>query len=283
MEYIGQIYRPPAEHNSLLLQVTVGCSHNDCGFCEMYRDKQFKVKSFKQIEIDLDYAAKYHSDKTRVFLCDGDAMVLSQKKLIKILTLIAEKLPWVKTVSSYVYEKNLQNKTTEDLIELRNLNLKVLHMGLESGHSETLAYHGKQSNPEFIVEQGRKIKDADIKLSLTVILGLGSHKHSLDHGRETGRVISEIDPNFVGVLSLMITPGTPLFKKHNSGEFTTLSLAEEMLELKEMVKNTNMTRGVFSVNHNSNAIPIQARFPREKESTLQFLESAVIQLKQMGC
>ena len=275
MDYVGQIFRPPAEHNSILLQVTIGCSHNECGFCEMYRAKQFRVKNSKQIEADLDYAAKYYRDKTRLFLCDGDAMVLSKNKLVQILKLIAEKLPWVQTVSSYVYEKNLQNKSVEDLAELRALNLKVLHMGLESGHSETLAFHHKQSNPNFIIEQGRKIRDAKIKLSLTVILGLGGVENSLEHARETGRVISEINPNFVGVLSLMITEGTPLFKEFQSGKFQKISQHQEFAELREMVKHTDLKSGIFSVNHASNAIPIQARFPREKEAVLNFLDQVL--------
>lgn len=278
MNYVGQIYRPPSERNSLLLQVTIGCSHNECGFCEMYRDKQFRVKSWKQIETDLIHAAQFHSDKTRVFLCDGDVMVLSQNKLIRLLKLIAEKLPWVNTVSSYVYEKNLQNKSLEDLEQLRALNLKMLHMGLESGHGPTLDFHGKHSDPSFIVKQGRKIKEANIKLSVTVILGLGGPKDSLIHARETGQVISEIDPNFVGVLSLMITPNTPLYKKWEEGEFTKISFIDEMIELKAMVENTNLSRGIFSVNHASNPIPIQARMPKEKKATLEFLESTIQRL-----
>lgn len=281
MNYVGQIYRPPSERNSLLLQVTVGCSHNECGFCEMYRDKQFKVKSWKQIETDLIHAAQFHSDKTRVFLCDGDVMVLSQNKLVGLLKLIAEKLPWVHTVSSYVYEKNLQNKSLENLQELRSLNLKMLHMGLESGHGPTLEFHGKHSDPSFIIKQGRKIKDAGIKLSVTVILGLGGPHDSIIHGQETGRVISEINPNFVGVLSLMITPNTPLHKKWQKGEFIKISLLDEMIELKEMVQATNLSRGIFSVNHASNPIPIQARMPKEKQATLEFLESTIDQLKSV--
>jgi radical SAM superfamily enzyme YgiQ (UPF0313 family) len=279
MNYVGQIYRPPSERNSLLLQVTIGCSHNDCGFCEMYRDKQFKVKPWKQIETDLIHASQFHSDITRVFLCDGDVMVLSQNKLIKLLKLIAEHLPWVTTISSYVYEKNLQNKSTEDLKELRELNLKMLHMGLESGHGPTLEFHGKQSNPSYIIEQGRKIKEAKIKLSVTVILGLGGPENSLLHAKETGRVISEIDPNFVGVLSLMITAKTPLYQQWKEGSFIQLSLQEEMIELKKMVFHTHLTRGIFSVNHASNPIPIQARMPKEKQSTLEFLESTISQLQ----
>ncbi|MGL1934427.1 MAG: radical SAM protein [Fibrobacterales bacterium] len=275
MDYVGQIYRPPSERNSILLQITVGCSHNKCGFCEMYRDKEFRVKSWEQITADLDYAAIHYQNVSRLFLCDGDAMVLSQKKLVRLLTLIAETLPWVQVISAYVYEKNLQNKTVEDLKELRNLNLKMLHMGLESGHAPTLAFHGKQSDPSYIVQQGRKIKDAGIKLSLTVLLGLGGARDSMVHAKETGIVISQIDPNYVGVLSLMITPNTPLYAQWKNGEFEKIEYLQELKELRELLVNTSMSKGVFSVNHASNKIPIQARMPREKGGTLAFLDKTI--------
>ncbi|MGL1903760.1 MAG: radical SAM protein [Fibrobacterales bacterium] len=280
MDYVGQIYRPPSERNSILLQVTVGCSHNNCSFCEMYRDKDFRVKSWEQIEADLEYAAIHYKNVSRLFLCDGDAMVLSHNKLVRLLILIAEILPWVQVISAYVYEKNLQNKTVEDLKELRDLNLKMLHMGLESGHAETLAFHGKESDPSYIIQQGCKVKDAGIKLSLTVLLGLGGNKDSMVHAKETGRVITQIDPNYVGVLSLMITPNTPLFSQWKNGEFEKIEYLQELKELKELLANTHMSKGIFSVNHASNKIPIQARMPREKEATLVFLDSIVTKGKQ---
>ncbi|MFH2131850.1 MAG: radical SAM protein [bacterium] len=275
MHYEGNIIRPPSEANSILLQVTVGCSHNKCTFCAAYKGERFKIKSDETILADIDFASRYCRQQRRVFLCDGDAMIISQKRLPGIFSAIQEKLPWVSRVGLYANAKSLKRKSLEELKALKELGLGIVYMGLESGDDETLARVHKKGNAEEMIEQGRKVKEAGIKLSITVLLGLAGPDRSTIHALETGRVLSAINPEYVGALSLMLVPNTPLYDDWTAGDFILIEPEQMLQELGLMIAHTHLTRGLFFANHASNYLPIKARLPKDKEATLQLISSAM--------
>jgi radical SAM superfamily enzyme YgiQ (UPF0313 family) len=275
MHYEGNIIRPPSEANSILLQATVGCSHNRCTFCGAYKGERFKIKSDDIIMDDIDFAARYCRQQHRVFLCDGDAMIISQKRLPGILQAIERKLPWVRRVGTYANAKSLKRKSLAELQALRSLGLGIVYMGLESGDDETLARVQKKGNSADMIEQGQKVRAAGIKLSMTVLLGLAGPERSVIHARETGRVLTAIDPEYVGALSLMLIPGTPLYQDWVDGRFQLLDAREMLAELGLMLAHTQLSRGLFFANHASNYLPIKARLPKDKEATLQLIDRAI--------
>ncbi|MCG8336815.1 MAG: radical SAM protein [Proteobacteria bacterium] len=275
MHYEGNMIRPPSEANSILLQVTVGCSHNKCTFCGAYKGERFKIKPMDIIMEDIKFASQHCQQQKRLFLCDGDAMIISQKKLPGLLKEIKTQLPWVNRVGTYANAKSLKRKTLEELKEMKELGLGIVYMGLESGDDETLANVQKKGNANDMIEQGRKVKEAGIKLSITVLLGLAGPERSFIHARETGRVLSAIDPEYVGALSLMLTPNTPLYDDWRAGKFELTDAKGMLVELGTMIAHTDLSRGLFFANHASNYLPIKARLPKEKEETIRLIEQAL--------
>ncbi|MGA3115225.1 MAG: radical SAM protein [Syntrophobacteraceae bacterium] len=275
MHYEGFIIRPPSEADSLLLQVTLGCSHNKCTFCGAYKDKRFTIKEDAIIDADIDYASTNLRFFRRVFLIDGDALIIPQQRLVRILSRIREKMPWIHRVGIYANAKGILRKTEEELAILRDLGLGVVYFGLESGDAQVLQDVRKGHTPERMIEAGRKIRVAGMKLSVMVILGLAGRERSLEHARATGKALSAIDPNYVGVLTLMITPGTPLAAQVSNGQFELLTSHEMLKELREMLTHTDMTRGLFFANHASNYLPLRVKMPADKEKAIQSLDSAL--------
>jgi radical SAM superfamily enzyme YgiQ (UPF0313 family) len=275
MHYEGNIIRPPSEANSILLQVTVGCSRNKCTFCGTYKGERFRIKSDAVIIEDIAFAAKYCKRQRRVFLCDGDALIVPQKRILKILAEIENRLPWVTRVGLYANAKALHMKTAEELIELKSHGVGIFYMGLETGDDLTLKKIRKGASSRDMIEMGIKAKRAGIKLSITVLLGIAGPQRSQIHAVETGRVLSAIDPDYVGALSLMLIPGTPLYQDYKSGEFRLIEPHEMLAELRTMIASTNLTRGLFHANHASNYLPIRARLPKEKEPTLRLIDAAL--------
>jgi radical SAM superfamily enzyme YgiQ (UPF0313 family) len=275
MHYEGTCIRPPSEAYSILLQVTLGCSHNKCTFCGTYKDKRFTIKDEEIILNDILFASKYMKRQDRVFLMDGDALVIPQKRLIWILEKIEEHLPWVKRVGSYANAKSIRMKSLEELKELRSHGLGILYLGVESGDEETLKFIHKGTTAQNLIEQGRKVKEAGIKLSITVLLGIAGREKSSQHARATGELLSAIDPNYVGALTVMVIPSTPLYDALEKGDYELLSQREVLLELREMIEHTHLTRGLFFSNHASNYLPIKARLPHGKQQALDLIDSAL--------
>ena len=276
MHYEGNIIRPPSEANSILLQVTVGCSRNKCTFCGTYRGERFKIKSDEIIWEDIEFAAANCKRQRRVFLCDGDALIIPQRRLLKILDAIKENLPWVTRVGLYANAKSLKMKSIDELKELRDHGLGIAYMGLETGDDVTLTAIKKGSTAAEMIDMGRKAKEAGIKLSITVLLGIAGRQRSDVHARETGRVLSAIDPEYVGALSLMLIPGTPLCHDFEAGRFEMIEPIEMLQELRTMIEYTELTRGLFHANHASNYLPIKARMPKDKIDTLKLIDSALV-------
>ncbi len=275
MHYEGNIIRPPSEANSILLQVTVGCSRNKCTFCGTYKGERFRIKPDSIIMEDIAFAAQHCQRQRRVFLCDGDALIIPQKRLLKILNEIEKQLPWVTRVGLYANAKAIKMKSIDELKELKAHGVGIVYMGLETGDEVTLKKINKGANAAQMIEMGRKAKKAGFKLSVTVLLGIAGPERSQIHARETGRVLSEIDPDYVGALSLMLIPETPLHQDYLSGQFRLIEPQEMLAELRTMVASTNLTRGLFHANHASNYLPIRARFPKDKQATLQLIDEAL--------
>ena len=275
MHYEGTIIRPPSEANSILLQITVGCSRNRCTFCGTYQGERFRIKSDEVILEDIRFAAAHCRRQRRVFLCDGDALIVPQRRLLRILEEIRSQLPWVTRVGTYANAKSLRMKSPEDLKELRARGLGILYMGLESGDAVTLKAIRKGAGPEEMIAAGRKARQAGFKLSITVLLGIAGRERSLVHARETGRVLSAIDPDYVGALSLMLIPGTALYEDHRTGRFPLLEPVEMLAELKTMIAETSLSQGLFHANHASNYLPIAARLPKDKTAVLELIDRAL--------
>ncbi|MDQ1330287.1 MAG: hypothetical protein QG578_550 [Thermodesulfobacteriota bacterium] len=275
MHYEGNIIRPPSEADSILLQITVGCSRNKCTFCGTYTGERFRIKSDSIIMEDIAFAATYCRRQRRVFLCDGDALIIPQKRLINILSEIKKQLPWVTRVGLYANAKSLDLKTPDELKELKAHGVGIAYMGLETGDDVTLKNINKGASSGQMIKMGRKAKEAGIKLSITVLLGIAGRERSIIHAEETGRVLSAIDPEYVGALSLMLIPGTPLYNDYKEGKFTLIEPDEMLKELRVMINATNLTKGQFHANHASNYLPIKARLPKDKEATIKLIDMAL--------
>lgn len=274
MHYEGNMIRPPSEANSILLQATVGCSHNKCTFCGAYKGERFKIKPDEIIMADIAYAARHFRHIRRLFICDGDALIIPQKRLLNILMEIEKQLPWVTRVGVYANHKSIDMKSPEELRELKAHGLGIAYMGLESGDDATLSAVNKGADAAKMIRMGRKIREAGVRLSITVLLGLAGPDRSEAHARETGRVLTAIDPEYVGALSLMLIPGTPMHEDAENGKFRMIAPREMLRELRTIIDYTDMT-GLFHANHASNYLPIKARLPRDKEKTLAMIDQAL--------
>ena len=275
MHYEGNIIRPPSEAASILLQVTVGCSRNKCTFCGTYRGERFKIKPDAIINEDIEFAATHCQRQRRLFLCDGDALIIPQKRLLPLLLRIGRRLPWVTRIGAYANVKSLELKSEKELQELREAGLGILYMGLESGDDVTLKAIRKGAAAEKMIQMGRKAKAAGFKLSVTVILGIAGRERSMAHAEATGRVLSAMDPDYVGALSLMLVPGTPLHADWRQGRFPLLDSRDMLRELRTIFAGTRLSRGLFHANHASNYLPIKARLPRDRDAVLKLIDSAL--------
>jgi radical SAM superfamily enzyme YgiQ (UPF0313 family) len=275
MHYEGNIIRPPSEANSILLQITVGCSRNKCTFCGAYKGERFRIKPDSIIMADIAFAATHCRHQRRIFLCDGDGLIVPQKRLLNILQEIERQLPWVTRVGAYANCKSLKMKTLDELKALKAHGLGILYMGLETGDDVTLKKINKGAASEEMIQMGKKARAAGIKLSITVLLGIAGKSRSNIHARETGRVLTAIDPEYVGALTLMLIPGTPLYQDYRDGKFFLLEPDDMLNELKTMIEATELSKGLFHANHASNYLPIKARLPKDKAKTLNLIDNAL--------
>jgi radical SAM superfamily enzyme YgiQ (UPF0313 family) len=275
MHYQGTIYRPPSEAESILLQVTTGCSHNKCTFCGMYKGQRFTITPETTVFADIDYAARHFPHARRLFLCDGDALILPQGRLLTMLERIQSKLPQINRVGIYANSKSLKSKTVEELKALRQAGLGIAYMGLESGDDQTLAAINKGATAAEMIAMASKAKAASIQLSVTVLLGIAGAERSEFHASETGRVLSAIDPDYVGALSLMIEPGTALHAEVQARRFRVAEPFAILHELRTMIAATDLSNGLFHANHASNYLPIRAKLPSEKAATLALIDQAL--------
>ena len=269
MKYEGMIYRPPSEAESLILQVTVGCSYNRCTFCSAYQGKSFRIKSFEEVKEDIDEVSSYGARIPRVFLADGDALIIPQKGLVQILQYLKMKLKGLERVGIYANARDILKKEVEELKELKDLGVGIIYLGLESGNPEVLKRIKKNATTDLMIRAAKRVKESGIVLSVTVLLGIGGVELSQAHAEDTGKVLSEMDPDFVGALSLIVVPGTPIEKEIRTGKLVLPTPFGLIQELETMITNCRFTRCFFASNHASNYLPLRIRMPEEKEEALQ--------------
>lgn len=282
MNYEGNIIRPPSEAHSIILQVTVGCSHNKCTFCGAYKGVRFHIKDEATINADVAFATRYCTKQKRVFLIDGDVLILPTHKLVEILSFIRTNLPWVNRISLYGNAKSILRKTTKELQTLKNLGLDRIYMGLESGHDPTLKSIKKGVNADQMIKAATTVREAGLFLSVTILLGIAGVVHSQVHARETGSVLNRMQPNQIAALTLMLLENTPLYHDFINGYFSLPDQRMLLEELKILVETIELERVQFQANHASNYLPISGRLSKDKQVILRDIESGLngrLQLK----
>jgi radical SAM superfamily enzyme YgiQ (UPF0313 family) len=274
--YEPPVFRPPSEADSLILQITIGCSHNRCTFCSMYRGKRFRAKSPEQVQADIDAAhASFGNEVRRVFLADGDAMCLSARRLAATLDALNDAFPRLQRVGIYANARDILGKSDEGLADLRQRRLKIVYMGLESGDDQTLAAIEKGATAAEIVEAVRRARAAGLSTSVMVLVGLASVERSLEHARRSAEAINAMAPNYTALLTYTPTPDSPLADRVARGEVVLPSPRESILEIREFVQAVTCET-YFTCNHASNYVPLTGRLPRSKAEILAWLDAALV-------
>lgn len=275
MEYEGMVYRPPSEAYSLIIQVTIGCSQNDCIFCNMYKEKRFRMRPLQDVLADFREARAYYSSIGKIFLADGDALICKNEYLNEILNYIREEIPECRQVTCYASPRSVMIKKEEELRELKAHGLDMVYMGLESGNAQVLEFMKKGATPQEMIQSAGKIKQAGIRLSVTAISGLGGTKLWREHAVDTGKVLSAMKPDYVGLLTLMVEPGLPLEEKIQKGEFELMTPYDNLKETKLMLENMDCPGCIFRSNHASNYVNLKGTLNEDRESMMAQLEEAI--------
>lgn len=273
--YDYPLYRPPSEANSIIFQITLGCSFNKCSFCNMYRTKEYSERPWEEIKSEIDIVSKSFSQTERIFLADGDAINLSTEKLVQILDYIREKFPNLERISCYAMPKNLLQKSPDELTLLNSKGLDMLYIGIETGNDILLKKITKGATSKSIIDACNKAKKSGFIISCMIILGIGGKKYSMDHMKETARVVSDVSPNFLAALTLIIEDGVyDEFMKKFSEPFETLDDTMILNELELLLNNINpISPIVFRANHASNVYSIGGNLPDDKEKMLAVVRS----------
>jgi len=277
MNYDGDIIRPPSEANSIIIQVTVGCSHNKCTFCGIYKDKdkKFRIRSDEEITGNLAFASQYCSRQKRVFLADGDVLILSQKRLLTLFKQIKKSLAQVNRIALYGNAKAIRSKSVQQLKELKERGLHRIYMGLESGDNDVLASVKKGETAESMIEASRLVKEAGIFLSVTVLLGLGGRAGSIKHAQESARVLNHMQPKQIAALCLMPLSNTELGESYKNGTFKLPDAKEMLIELHTLIQHIECDPVQFMANHASNYLPLSGRLGRDKAAMLESIKQAL--------
>lgn len=274
MRYIGPVYRPPSEADSYLLQVTIGCSHNECTYCAMYLDKTFSARPLAEVLEDVEEAGKRFPDTRRVFLLDGDAMTLSTARLMPVLEALSKAFPRLSRVGSYVNAVSVLKKTDAELAALRDAKLSIGYLGLETGDPVTAARIVKGAKVEEEVLAVQRAQAAGIKMSVMVLLGVAGRTRWKEHAEATASALSAMDPRFVSCLCVTPVPGTPMADEVARGDLVLPSPEETLEELRVIVDRTVLSGAVFRSNHASNYLPLGGRLPADRERLLAAIDAA---------
>lgn len=275
MRYEGRVFRPPSEARSLIVQATIGCAHNNCTFCSMYKEKRFRIRKLDDILEDLDSAREYYKSIKRIFLADGDALILKTEDLLNILQHIKKIFPECERIGIYATPKDILNKNLNELKALKENGLGIMYMGIESGNDDILRRINKGVDSKTMIEAGKKAKKSGIKLSVTLISGLGGKGYMKEHAMDSAKVINEINPDYVGLLTLMLEEDTELYNDYREGNFELLSPGEVMLEIKLFIENLNVQDCVFRSNHASNYISLKGTLNDDKDRLLNEIDEAL--------
>jgi len=278
VRYHGTVIRPPSEADSYILQVTYGCSHNRCGFCGTYLDKPFQVRPTEETFEDIQRARQVMPETHRVFLADGNALVLSTRRLTQILDALSSAFPKLRRVAAYANAQDLLDKSHEELRTLREKGLQIVYLGLESGSDRVLRRIDKGASAEQMIHGVQRAKEAGIKVSVIALLGIGGPELSSEHAEATGRVVSAMDPHYLSLLTLMLVPGTPLEREWQEGRFQQMTPEALLGELREIIRHTEgLSRCIFRTNHASNYVPLAGTLSKDKDRLLKTLDAALSQ------
>ncbi|MFO0556237.1 MAG: radical SAM protein [Polyangiaceae bacterium] len=272
MRYEGRLYRPPSEADALIVQATIGCSWNHCTYCDMYRDKSFRVRPSKDVLEDLDSAAS--EDIEKVFVADGDALVMTLDQWLPILERARQLFPRLRRVSCYAMARNVLEKSDAELSALREAGLKLLYMGPESGDDPTLKRIAKGDDARSHVEAARRARAAGLDLSVIALLGIGGDR-ATEHAEATAELVTQMDPAFFSALTVTVVPGTPLATLARSGRFAVPAVPALLRELRAMVDLARPTDAVFRTNHASNYLPLAGRLPADRARIVALIDAAL--------
>lgn len=273
MKYEGIVYRPPSEARSLIIQVTIGCAHNECTFCTMYKEKKFHIRTKESIFQDLEEMAALYGDyPLRIFLADGDALALSTGMLLDILSKICRLFSKVQRVTVYGTALDVIRKTDEELAALKKAGLAMVYMGAESGDIDTLKRIHKGITREQMIEAGEKLRKAGIELSLTLISGLGGKKYLEEHAKESAWLVSRMKPEYLGFLTLMLDESAPIMEEIRNGDMELLSPEDVVQEMRIFLENVDSQGTVFRSNHASNYITLKGTLNQDIPKMLDYLD-----------
>jgi radical SAM superfamily enzyme YgiQ (UPF0313 family) len=276
MRYEGNVFRPPSEARSYILQCTVGCSHNRCTFCSMYKDKKYRVRRLEEIRADIQMARQYYGDVEKVFMADGDALAMPTGDILEILADLYESFSSLKHVGIYASPDSILDKELGDLIAMRKAGLTIAYLGVETGDPALLVDIRKGVSYEEMVEAGLKIKQAGILLSVTILLGLaGRSPRAAEHARNTAKILNAINPDYIGALTLMLEPRTELYRRMQKGEFELPNPFEILDELRIIIQGLELQGTEFRSNHASNYLPIRGRLPEDKQKMLDLINEII--------
>ena len=274
IRYIGDVYRPPSEAYSLIIQATVGCSSNTCRFCRMYKAKQFYIRPVEDVLADLSDATGYRN-VDRIFIADGDAMIMPMGNWLRILDHIKLNFTSCRRVTCYATPRSVLLKKDEDLAALRALGLEMVYIGLESGSDRVLTLMEKGSTAADIIEASKKLHKAGIKISVTAINGLGGLELLQEHAVETGRVLTAMKPDYIGLLTLMIEPPAPICQMVENREITLLTPEEILGETRLILQNCDCEGAVFRSNHASNYLPLAGTLNADRDKLINSIDRAL--------
>jgi len=281
MRYYGSVYRPPSEARSLIVQVTYGCSHNTCAFCSMYKEKRFSVRPLEEVLEDFRMARQVYRYVEKVFLADGDALVRKASELYVILDTVRELFPECRQITSYASPASIRVRTGEELRILREKGLTMVYMGLESGSDEVLTLMNKGHPAVEIVEMGQKVRSSGIALSVTAITGLGGPELLERHAVDTAKAFNAMDPEYIGMLTLMVEPETPLWDWVHEGKFRLLTQPQVLEETRLLVENLDSPGSVFRMNHASNYLVLRGTLNQDRDAMLAEIKRAEHDLSRL--
>jgi radical SAM superfamily enzyme YgiQ (UPF0313 family) len=275
MPIIEPVIRPPAEADSFLLQVTTGCTSNCCTYCGAYMDKPFRMKDLAEIIADIKEEKRLNPETRRVFLMDGDALAVNNSKILPIMDVLNNSFPKLNRIASYANGYNITGRSDQELQQLYDHKLRLLYIGLESGSQTILDRCRKRATVAEMIEAVRRAEQAGIKSSVIVLLGLGGRRDSRLHVRETITALNQMQPRYLSFLSLMLIPGTPLYQDAKTGGFEELNSVELLEETQGIIAGLELERTIFRCDHASNYLPLEGRFPADKEKLLIILDEAL--------
>ncbi len=273
--YEGNIFRPPSEARSLILQATIGCSWNRCTFCTAFDGKKFRAKTLEDIIKDVDKVYPFYKDIRKIFLADANALCMETEDLASTLEYLYSRFKDLGRVTLYGGPIDIQRKSLDELKRLKEAGLQMIYMGLESGSAEVLKKVRKGATPDMMIEAGKKVKAAGIKFSVMVILGLGGQELSEVHARESAKVLSAMDPDYAAALTLLLEPGAEILKEIEEGKMTLISPEQSLKEIRTIIEGMDVTNCVFRSNHPSNYVPIKGNLPEDRAKMLSEIDEAL--------